>query len=62
MWHWKKKLTTTTMTEMKQIAMTNLQGRASDGIDFAFEGLFDHSDDDGDLEMLLGRNTNEESI
>ena len=35
---------------------------ASDGIDFAFEGLFDHSDDDGDLGMLLGRNTNEESI
>ena len=34
----------------------------SDGIDFAFEGLFDHSDDDGDLGMLLGRNTNEESI
>ena len=35
---------------------------ASDGIDFAFEGLFDHSDDDGDLGMLLKRNTNKESI
>ncbi len=35
---------------------------ASDGIDFAFEGLFDHSDDDGDLGTLLGRNINEESI
>jgi hypothetical protein len=35
---------------------------ASNGIDFAFEGLFDHSDNDGDLGTLLGRNINEESI
>jgi hypothetical protein len=35
---------------------------ASDGIDFAFEGLFDHSNNDGDLGTLLGRNINKESI
>ena len=35
---------------------------ASDGIDFAFEGLFDHSYDDGDLATLSGRNINKESI
>ena len=35
---------------------------ASDGIDFAFEGLFDHSDNDGDLATLSGRNINKDSI
>ncbi len=35
---------------------------ASDGIDFTFEGLFDLSNNDGDLGTLLGRNINEESI
>ncbi len=35
---------------------------ASDGIDFAFEGFFDHSNNDCDLAMLSGRNINNESI
>jgi hypothetical protein len=35
---------------------------ASDGIDFAFEGLFDHSDNDGDMVTLSRRNINKESI
>ncbi len=35
---------------------------ASDGIDFAFERLFDHSDNEGDLATLSGRNINRESI
>ena len=36
----------------------------SDGIDFAYEGLFDHyhSDNEGDLATLSGRNISKESI
>ncbi len=35
---------------------------SSDGIDFAFEGLYDHSDDDDDSTTLAGTNINKEGI
>ena len=35
---------------------------SSDGIDFAFEGLYDHSDNDDDLITLAGTNINKEGI
>ncbi len=35
---------------------------SSDGIDFAFEGLYDHSNDDDDSTTLAGTNINKESI
>ncbi len=35
---------------------------SSDGADFAFEGLHDHSDDDDDSTTLSGTNINKESI
>ncbi len=35
---------------------------SSDGIDFAFEGLYDHSADDDDSTTLAGTNINEEGI
>ncbi len=35
---------------------------SSDGIDFAFEGLYDHSNNDDDSTTLAGTNINEEGI
>jgi hypothetical protein len=35
---------------------------SSDGIDFAFEGLYGHSDDDDDSKTLAGTNINKEGI